>query len=120
MCRHGFRSCSHRLDCGPHCDVAVPAHQGRAAGYYAEPACRLAGFGAYLAAEAVYASGLLVALACGLILGRQQHVEFTARTRFELNAVWGFVEFLVASLVFMLIGLQLRGIATRLADHDWS
>ena len=66
--------------------MTVPAHQGRAAGHYAEPAClpaylptcRLAGFGAYLAAEAVYASGLLVALACGLILGRQQHVEFTA------------------------------------------
>ena len=34
--------------------------------------------------------------------------------------MWGFVEFLLTSLVFMLIGLQLRGIATRLADYDWS
>ena len=78
----------------------------------------LAGFGAYLAAEAVHVSGVLAAAACGLILGRQQHAEFTARTRLELNAVWGFVEFLLASLVFMLIGLQLRGIVTRLADYD--
>ena len=80
----------------------------------------LAGFAAYLAAEAMHASGVLAAVACGLILGRQQHAEFTARTRLELNAVWGFVEFLLASLVFMLIGLQLRGIVTRLADYDWS
>ena len=78
----------------------------------------LAGFGAYLAAESVHASGVLAAVACGLMLGRQQHAEFTARTRLELNAVWGFVEFLLASLVFMLIGLQLRGIVTRLADYD--
>ena len=78
----------------------------------------LAGFGAYLAAEAVHVSGVLAAAACGLILGRQQHAEFTARTRLELNAVWGFVEFLLASLVFMLIGLQLRGIVIRLANYD--
>ena len=80
----------------------------------------LAGFGAYLAAEAVYGSGVLAAVVCGLVLGRKQHAEFTARTRLELNAVWGFVEFLLASLVFMLIGLQLRGIVSRLADYDWS
>ena len=80
----------------------------------------LAGFGAYLAAEAVHASGVLAAVACGLILGRKQHAEFTARTRLELNAVWGFVEFLLASLVFMLIGLQLREIVSRLANYDWS
>lgn len=80
----------------------------------------LAGFAAYLAAEAAQASGVLAAVACGLVLGRQQHAEFTARTRLELNAVWGFVEFLLASLVFMLIGLQLRGIVDRLADYDWT
>ena len=78
----------------------------------------LAGFGAYLAAEAVHASGVLAAVACGLVLGRQQHAEFTAKTRLEMNAVWAFVEFLLASLVFMLIGLQLRGIVERLAQYD--
>ena len=78
----------------------------------------LAGFAAYLAAEAVHASGVLGAVVCGLVLGRKQHAEFTARTRLELNAVWGFVEFLLASLVFMLIGLQLRGIVARLSEYD--
>lgn len=78
----------------------------------------LAGFAAYLAAESVHASGVLAAVVCGLILGRHQHAEFTARTRLELNAVWGFVEFLLASLVFMLIGLQMRGIVERLSEYD--
>lgn len=79
----------------------------------------LAGFAAYLAAEELHVSGVLAAVACGLVLGRRQHAEFTARTRLELNAVWNFVEFLLASLVFMLIGLQLHGIAERLADYNW-
>ena len=78
----------------------------------------LAGFAAYLAAEAVHASGVLAAVGCGLVLGRKQHAEFTARTRIELNAVWNFVEFLMASLVFMLIGLQLHGIVGRLTSFD--
>ncbi|WP_043837802.1 Na+/H+ antiporter [Muricoccus aerilatus] len=78
----------------------------------------LAGFAAYLAAEAVHASGVLAAVTCGLVLGRQQHAEFTARTRIELVAVWNFLEFTLTSLVFILIGLQLRGIAARLADDD--
>lgn len=78
----------------------------------------LAGFAAYLAAEALHVSGVLAAVGCGLVLGRRQHAEFTARTRLELNAVWNFVEFLLASLVFMLIGLQLRGIVERLDAYD--
>jgi len=78
----------------------------------------LAGFAAYLAAEAIHASGVLAAVTCGLVLGRQQHAEFTARTRIELVAVWNFLEFALTSLVFILIGLQLRGIVARLADDD--
>jgi monovalent cation/hydrogen antiporter len=78
----------------------------------------LAGFAAYFVAETIHASGVLAAVACGLVLGRQQHAAFTARTRIELVAVWGFVEFALTSLVFILIGLQLRDIVTRLADDD--
>jgi Na+/H+ antiporter len=74
----------------------------------------LAGFAAYLSAEALHASGVLGAVVCGLVLGRKQHAEFTARTRLELHAVWNFIEFLLASLIFMLIGLQMRGIIERL------
>src|SRR3954469_9520187 len=78
----------------------------------------LASFAAYLAAEHVHVSGVLAAVACGLILGQQQHTAFTARTRLELMAVWGFVEFVLTALVFVLIGLQLRGILERLEQYD--
>jgi CPA1 family monovalent cation:H+ antiporter len=79
----------------------------------------LSGFAAYLLAETVHVSGVLAAVACGLVLGRQQHAEFTARTRIELVAVWNFLELVLTSLVFILIGLQLRDIVARLADDDF-
>lgn len=78
----------------------------------------LAGYAAYFAAEQFHVSGVLAAVACGLVLGRKQHVEFTAKTRLELTAVWGFVEFILTAMVFMLIGLQLRGIIERLERYD--
>jgi CPA1 family monovalent cation:H+ antiporter len=78
----------------------------------------LAGYAAYLGAEALHTSGVLGAVVCGLVLGRKQHAEFTARTRLELHAVWNFIEFLLASLIFMLIGLQMRGIVERLARES--
>ncbi len=79
----------------------------------------LSGFAAYLAAERLHVSGVLAAVACGVVLNRRQHAEFTARTRLELQAVWNFVEFVLEALVFMLIGLQLRGIAGRIEGHAW-
>ncbi|MES2188150.1 MAG: Na+/H+ antiporter [Pseudomonadota bacterium] len=78
----------------------------------------LAGFAAYFAAEALHTSGVLATVTCGLLLGRQQRKEFTAQTRLESGAVWGFVEFLLTSLVFILIGLQLSGIFDRLDRYS--
>ena len=78
----------------------------------------LAGFAAYLVAEQGHVSGVLAAVACGLVLGQQQHAEFTARTRVESAAVWSFFEFVLTALVFILIGLQLRGIIERLEEYD--
>ena len=78
----------------------------------------LAGFAAYFIAEQFHASGVLAAVSCGLLLGRQQHAEFSARTRLETGTVWEFVEFILTALVFLLIGLQLRGIIARLDRYD--
>jgi Na+/H+ antiporter len=78
----------------------------------------LAGFLAYFLAEQVHASGVLAAVACGLVLGRRQHAAFTGETRLGMATVWSFVEFLLTALVFMLIGLQLRGIVERLEGYD--
>ena len=78
----------------------------------------LAGFAAYLAAEHLHVSGVLAAVTCGFVLGQRQHAAFTARTRLEMGAVWSFVEFVLTALVFVLIGLQLRGILERLGQYD--
>nr|WP_281396937.1 Na+/H+ antiporter [Sphingomonas aerophila] len=78
----------------------------------------LAGFLAYFLAEQVHVSGVLAAVACGLVLGRQQHAEFTAQTRLAVANIWEFVEFLLTALIFILIGLQLRSIIERLEGYD--
>src|ERR671917_2797800 len=79
----------------------------------------LAGFAAYIAAEHLHVSGVLAAVACGLVLGRQQHAAFTAQTRLESGAVWSFVEFVLTALVFILIGLELRQLLVRLEDEAY-
>jgi len=38
--------------------------------------------------------------------------------RLEAAAVWNFAEFVLTALVFILIGLQLRGILERLTEYD--
>lgn len=64
-------------------------------------------FAAYAAAEQVHASGVLAVVIVGLYIGhRQWQVDF--RTRLQEEAVWRMVSFLLESVVFALIGLQLR------------
>ena len=58
-------------------------------------------------------------MACGLVLGQQQHAAFTAQTRLESGAVWSFVEFVLTALVFILIGLELRDLLARLEDEAY-
>jgi CPA1 family monovalent cation:H+ antiporter len=79
----------------------------------------LSAFASYFVAEAINVSGILAAVACGGLMGRRQ-LELAARTRLEANSAWEFVEFVLVSLIFMLIGLQLRGITDRLTDFDVS
>ena len=78
----------------------------------------LAGFVGYIAAEQFHLSGVLAAVACGLVIGRSQHEALSARTRVESTAVWNFLEFTLTSLVFILIGLQLRDVLGRLGDFS--
>lgn len=78
----------------------------------------LACYAAYLAAEALHLSGVMAVVTTGIMLGRAQHRVFSARTRLEARAVWQFVEFVLTSLVFILIGLQLNDILERLGDRS--
>lgn len=71
-------------------------------------------FAAFLAAEAVHASGVMAVVTAGIMLGRASHTALSARTRQEARVVWDFLEFILNSLVFILIGLQLNAILGRL------
>ncbi len=74
----------------------------------------LAAWAAYIGGEAIHVSGVLSTVACGLVMGWRQHTVLSAVTRTQAFAVWKVVGFVLESLVFILIGLSLRGVLQRL------
>lgn len=74
-------------------------------------------FAAFMAAEALHVSGVIAVVVAGSVLGRARH-QFSARTRADAYIVWQFIEFVMTSLVFILIGLTLNGILDRIAGRD--
>lgn len=77
----------------------------------------LSPFAAYLPAEALHVSGVLAVVAMGLYLGRQGPRYLSASTRLQAQTIWGMVDFLLNGLLFILVGLQLRSLAGRVAHH---
>lgn len=73
-------------------------------------------FAAYLIADRVGVSGVLATVTTGLYLAWRAPVLFSADTRQQALAVWGNLIFLLNGLVFIFIGLQLRGILEKLSD----
>ena len=65
---------------------------------------------AFLPAQAIHASGALSVVIAGLLLGHKSPVLQTAASRIAEHTNWRTVQFLLENGVFMLIGLQLRGI----------
>ncbi|WP_018686662.1 Na+/H+ antiporter [Actinokineospora enzanensis] len=66
-------------------------------------------FGAYLLAEELHTSGVLAVVVAGLYLGHNAPAAGYS-TRLQETAVWRAVDVLLESLVFALIGLQLRSV----------
>ncbi|WP_424183459.1 Na+/H+ antiporter [Actinokineospora sp. G85] len=74
-------------------------------------------FAAYLIAEEVHASGVLAVVVAGLYLGHNSPAAGFS-TRLQETAVWRSVDVLLESLVFALIGLQVRTVFAD-ASPDW-
>lgn len=72
---------------------------------------------AYLAAESVHMSGVLAVVAAGLVRGRYAPEIVSAEMRIMARSVWNLLVFLLNSLVFILIGLQMRGVVTNLGHY---
>lgn len=66
-------------------------------------------YGTYILAESVHVSGVIAVVAAGLVLanvGAKHHMSPT--TRLALLNFWEYVAFLVNSVIFLLIGLQVN------------
>jgi monovalent cation/hydrogen antiporter len=68
----------------------------------------------YVLAESVHASGVLAAVAAGIVRGRFSPAMVSAEMRILARSVWNILVFLLNSLIFILIGLQLSNALGRL------
>ena len=78
----------------------------------------VAPFIAFLPAQVSHSSGALAVVVTGLYLGHRSPVLQTAASRIAENTNWRTVQFLLENAVFMLIGLQLRGILDNIQDDS--
>jgi Na+/H+ antiporter, bacterial form len=70
----------------------------------------LTGFVAYLVAEELGTSGILAVVAAGLVLGSDRLQLSSSYTRLQTEQFWSVIVFLLNSLLFILVGLQLYDI----------
>ncbi|HEY9713523.1 MAG TPA: cation:proton antiporter, partial [Chroococcales cyanobacterium] len=64
-------------------------------------------YGSYLLAERLHVSPVIAVVAAGVVLGNYgSHTGMSATTRLAVNSFWEYAAFLVNSLLFLLIGLQ--------------
>lgn len=77
----------------------------------------LSPFLAYIPADAIGASGVIAVVTLGLYLGRQDPRSMTPASRVQAEAMWTMVTFLLQSLIFIMIGLELPHIVEDLHGH---
>lgn len=73
---------------------------------------------AYILAESLHVSGVLAVVAAGIVRGRYSPEIVSAEMRIIARSVWNLLVFVLNSLVFILIGLQLSAIVARLTDYS--
>jgi CPA1 family monovalent cation:H+ antiporter len=75
-------------------------------------------YAAYIAAEALGASGILAAVSVGLYLGARSEGLFSATARIEAQGFWNALMFILESSLFLLMGLQIRDVVNGIEDLD--
>ncbi len=73
---------------------------------------------AYLLAETLHVSGVLAVVAAGLVRARHAPEVFSPQTRLLGRSVWQLVVFVMNSLIFIMIGLQLPEILAALGNRS--
>jgi Na+/H+ antiporter len=75
-------------------------------------------FTGYLLAELIHASGVLAAVAAGLIVSQTSPVYGSAPARRQIFATWGFVTFLLNGALFVLIGIESQSAVRGMVGAD--
>lgn len=70
---------------------------------------------AYITAESIHVSGVLAVVVAGLVRGRYAPEIVSAEMRIIARSVWNLFVFLLNSLVFILIGIQMSDVVENLA-----
>jgi CPA1 family monovalent cation:H+ antiporter len=69
----------------------------------------LLAYGSYLLAEAIHVSPVIATICAGLVLGNYgRHIGMSHRTSQAVGLFWEYAAFVVNSIVFLLIGLQMK------------
>lgn len=75
-------------------------------------------FAAYLLAEHFHVSGVLAVVSAGLFISFRSSEVFSNESRIMSYAVWDVVVYILNSLIFVLIGLQLRGVMAGITGYS--
>jgi monovalent cation/hydrogen antiporter len=77
----------------------------------------VSGYAAFVPANAVGASGVLAAVTTGIYMGLRGPSIIPARVRLQGFFTWDILDFIINSALFVLVGLQLRGIIQDLSGY---
>jgi CPA1 family monovalent cation:H+ antiporter len=77
-------------------------------------------FAAFLPAEAVGGSGVLAVVAAGLYLARLAPRVIAPDTRMQMEEMWRVIEFILAGLTFIFVGLERRAVLGGLGAYSWT
>lgn len=75
-------------------------------------------FSAYLITEELHGSGVIAVVVAGLMLGHRSTEVQSAASRVTERVIWRTVQFLLESIIFLLIGLQLQSLVTAAIEDE--
>ncbi len=75
-------------------------------------------FAAYLIAEMLHVSGVLAVVSAGLFLSFRSGEAFSNQSRIMAYSVWEVIIYILNSLIFIFIGLQLRNVMNGITDYS--
>ena len=77
-------------------------------------------YAGYLLAENLQVSGVLTVVAAGLWVSEREVHQFSSQSRLQATSVWDTLVFGINSFIFIVLGLQLPDLISRLHGYAWS